>query len=129
FCQATMESHIRLVVTSRFLKGVDLGTTLQPDVARCDLHQLSMQRTFEFILKMCAQLNVKDRILEDLKKSALFRELPRSPMAAILLARLLNESQQEIPSNMTELYAKYSELMLGRWDEKKGLQSQKEYQA
>ena len=30
---------------------------------------------------------------------------------------------------MTELYAKYSELILGRWDEKKGLQSQKEYQA
>lgn len=30
---------------------------------------------------------------------------------------------------MTELYAKYLELMLGRWDIEKGLQSQKEYQA
>ena len=102
---------------------------MQPDISRCELHHLSIKRIFEFITKMCEKVNVTDRILEDLKKSALFRDLPRSPMLAILLARLLNESQQEIPSNMTELYAKYLELILGRWDEKKGLQSQKEYQA
>ena len=129
FGQASEENRIRVVVTSRFLKGVERGDALQPDVARCELHPLSMQRTFEFITRMCVKVNVKDRILEDLKKSALFRDLPSSPISAILLARLLNENQQEIPSNMTELYAKYSELILGRWDEKKGLQPQKEYQA
>ena len=129
FNQASEESRIRVVVTSRFLKGVERGDVLQPDVARYELQHLSLQRTFEFITKMCAKITLKDRILQDLKKSALFRDLPRSPMAAILLARLLNENQQEIPSNMTELYAKYLELTLGRWDEKKGLQSQKEYQA
>ena len=129
FNQASEENRIRVVVTSRFLKGVERGDILQPDVARCELRYLSMQRTFEFITKMCTKVNVKDRILEDLKKSTLFRNMPRSPMSAILLARLLNENQKEIPSNMTELYAKYSELILGRWDEKKGLQSQKEYQA
>ena len=129
FDQASEENHIRVVVTSRFLEGVARSNILQPDISRFELHYLSMQRTFEFITKMCEKVNVTDRILEDLKKSTLFRELPRSPMLAILLARLLNENQQEIPSNMTELYAKYSELVLGRWDEKKGLQSQKEYQA
>ena len=129
FDQASEKNHVRVVVTSRFLKGVMQSDVLQPDVSRCELGQLSMQRTFEFIAKMCAKVSAKDRILEDLKKSALFRNLPQNPMSAILLARLLNESQQEIPSNMTELYAKYSELILGRWDERKGLQSQKEYQA
>ena len=129
FGQASGESGIRLVVTSRFLKGVDRRDALHPDVARCELQHLSIQRTVEFVRKMCEKINISDRILEDLKKSSLFRDLPRSPLLAILLARLLNENQQEIPSNMTELYAKYSELMLGRWDEKKGLHSQKEYQA
>ena len=129
FDQASEENTIRVVVTSRFLKGLEQGDTLRPNVARCELQPLSMQRTFEFITRMCTKVDVQDRILEDLKKSALFRNLPRSPMSAILLARLLNENQQEIPSNITELYAKYSELILGRWDEKKGLQSQKEYQA
>ena len=129
FGQASEENHIRVVVTSRFLKGVERSDVLQRDISRCELHHLPINRIFEFITKMCEKVNVTDRILEDLKKSALFRDLPRSPMLAILLARLLNESQQEIPSNMTELYAKYLELILGRWDEKKGLQSQKEYQA
>ena len=129
FDQASEENRIRVVVTSRFLKGVEQGDVFRTDFVRCELQPLSMQRTFEFVTKMCAKVNVKDRILEDLKKSALFRNLPRSPMSAILLARLLNENQQEIPSNITELYAKYSELILGRWDERKGLQSQKEYQA
>ena len=129
FDQASDESRIRVVVTSRFLKSIERGDVLQPSVARCELYPLSIHRTIEFIVKLCTKINVKDRILEDLKKSALFRDMPRSPMSAILLARLLNENQQEIPSNMTELYAKYSELILGRWDETKGLHSQKEYQA
>ena len=88
-----------------------------------------MQRTIEFISTLCAKLNVKDRIIEDLKKSALFKKLPRSPISAILLARLLNENSQDIPSNMTELYSQYMEQALGRWDIEKGLQSQREYQA
>ncbi|MDE0102757.1 MAG: hypothetical protein OXN89_10290 [Bryobacterales bacterium] len=129
FMQASKEHGIRVVVTSRYLKGVDQGGVLRPNVARCELPPLSLRRTFDFIAKLCTKINIRDRILEDLKKSALFRNMPKSPMSAILLARLLNENQQDIPSNMTELYSKYSELMLGRWDEKKGLQSQKEYQA
>ena len=79
FDQATEENCIRVVVTSRFLKGVERGNILQPDVARCELRYLSMQRTFEFITKMCTKVNVKGRILEDLKKSALFRNMPKEP--------------------------------------------------
>ena len=78
---------------------------------------------------LCTKLDIKDRIIEDLKKSALFKKLPRSPISAILLARLLNENSQDIPSNMTELYSQYMEQALGRWDIEKGLQSQREYQA
>ena len=129
FEQASEESRIRVVVTSRFLEGVARSDALMQDVARCELHPLSMQRTFEFIVKLCTKVRVQDRILEDLKKSSLYRNLPQNPMTVILLARLLNENQQEIPSNMTDLYAKYSELILGRWDEWKGLQPQKEYYA
>ncbi|MBU2463121.1 MAG: hypothetical protein KJ844_03420, partial [Candidatus Edwardsbacteria bacterium] len=61
--------------------------------------------------------------------SVLFKELPRSPIAAILLANLINENSKDLPANMTELFNKYIELMLGRWDIQKGLQSQKEYEA
>ena len=129
FRQASVKNRIRVVVTSRLLKGVDQSGTLPKNVARCDLPELSTQRVLEFIIKLCTKIKISDRILDDLKNSALFRKLPQHPMTVILLAQLLNENQQDIPSNMTDLYAKYSELILGRWDVQKGLQSQKEYQA
>ena len=78
---------------------------------------------------MCRDIDLKSRLIEDLKKSALFKELPKSPIAAILLAQLLNENAKDLPSNLTELYSKYTELSLGRWDVDKGLQTLKEYEA
>lgn len=129
FTQATDESRIRVVVASRFIQALEGAGTLPQGVVRCELRPLTMQRTIEFISTLCSRLNVKARIVEDLKKSSLFKKLPRSPIAAILLARLLNENSQDIPSNMTELYAQYMEQALGRWDIDKGLQSQREYQA
>ena len=83
----------------------------------------------EFLKKLCSKLSIANKIVEDLKKSQLIRELPKTPIAAIILAKLINENPADLPSNLTELYMKYIELMLGRWDIEKGLQSQKEYQA
>jgi hypothetical protein len=54
--------------------------------------------------------------------------MPRSPIAAILLADIINQNAQDLPSNLPELYSKYMELTLGRWDCEKGLQSLKEFE-
>lgn len=129
FEQATESNKVRLVVTSRHLRGLESTSSLPSYVARCELRHLSMERIVEFLSKLCTNLSSSGRVIEDLKKSSLFKNLPRSPISAILLARLLNENSQDIPSNMTELYSKYMEQILGRWDVEKGLQSQKEYQA
>lgn len=121
--------NVKAVVTSRYLKGLDQSNELEDDISRVEIRPLSLSKTILFISTICSELNMSKRIIEDLKKSPLFRELPKSPIAAILLAKLLNENSKDIPSNMTELYSKYTEFVLGRWDIDKGLQPQKEYQA
>ncbi len=73
-------------------------------------------------------MNLRSRIIEDLSQSSLFEKLPKTPIAAILLGELLKDSQQDLPSTITELYQKYLELALGRWDISKGLQSQQEFE-
>lgn len=123
------DSEVKAVMCSRYMKALDQPGVFHPDDQRYDLRPLSMSKTIEFLKALCDRLNLASRVVEDLKKSQLFKELPHSPIAAILLAKLLNDNSQELPSNMTELYSKYLELMLGRWDIEKGLQSQKEYQA
>lgn len=47
-----------------------------------------------------------------------------TPLLATIYATSAEYSRSDIPANITELFKKYTELMLGRWDETKGLQQQ-----
>jgi hypothetical protein len=125
----TRRSNMKLLITSRPLESLDDDNEIHRNIGRFELRPLSLEKTVEFIKALCRKSDISSRIIEDLKKSQLFKELPRSPIAAILLARLIDENSHDLPSNMTELYAQYIEHTLGRWDVLKGLQLQKEYQA
>lgn len=50
-----------------------------------------------------------------------------NPLLVTVFAATTDYSKQDIPANITELFKKFTELMLGRWDEGKGLELQ--YQA
>ncbi|MBT3168966.1 MAG: hypothetical protein HN921_17985 [Bacteroidetes bacterium] len=120
----------KIILTTRFLSGF---IEKESEICSCERYEiapLSLKKTIEFLEKICKSINISQRIFEDLKKSTLLKELPRSPIAAILLAKLLQENTKDLPANMTELYSKYLELMLGRWDIDKDLdlETQKEYQ-
>lgn len=121
--------NVNAVLTTRPLRGFDEQKDLLNKVTMLEIRPLSLSRIIEFLKKICVQTNISSRLIEDLKKSQLFKELPKTPIAAMILANLLNENSKELPANITELYSKYTELMLGRWDIEKGLQSQKEYEA
>jgi hypothetical protein len=126
---AKESARVRVIVTSRYLAGLDQTSALEDQIARFHLPPLTFKRIVEFIKAVCTTLNLSSRLIEDLRKSQLFKELPHSPISAILLAKLLDENPKELPSNMTELYSQYTELVLGRWDIQKGLQTLKEYEA
>ncbi len=119
----------KIVMTTRYLAPHGKGIGLARDIQRYEIQTLTVGRLVEFLTALCQSLSIHTRIIQDIKRSPLFKELPRSPIAAILLARLLKESPQDLPSSLTELYSKYVELMLGRWDIEKGLQSEKEFEA
>lgn len=127
--KAISAAGMKAVITSRWCEGFERNSALRNTAHRLELHALSTNRLIEFIRRLCRDLDLKSRLIEDLKKSSLFKELPKSPIAAILLAQLLNENAKDLPSNLTELYAKYTELSLGRWDVDKGMQTHKEYEA
>ncbi len=50
-----------------------------------------------------------------------------NPLLVTVFAATTDFTKQDIPANITELFKKFTELMLGRWDERKGLRQQ--YQA
>lgn len=126
---AEANANIKLIMTSRTVNNNALRTKIKSNIRVYQIAPLSVNQIVKIIDSACSALNTKNRILEDLKKSNLFKALPKTPIAAILLAKLLNENNSEIPSNLTELYSKYTEIALGRWDVDKELAKEKEFDA
>src|SRR6202023_2728586 len=47
-----------------------------------------------------------------------------NPLIAAIFVGVSDVSRRDVPPNITELFKKYTELMLGRWDEDKELHQQ-----
>lgn len=59
----------------------------------------------------------KNDLLRDLKDHDLLEKLPNTPLVMTLIAILFESDQNvEIPSNLSELYKMFTELLLGRWN-------------
>jgi hypothetical protein len=125
--EAKTTSNFHALLTSRPLRLLDEPVSLYGDSTRYELRPLSVQKLLSFVEQACASLSLPKRLFEDLQKSDLFKQLPQSPIAAALLSRLLAQNTNDLPSNLTELYAKSIENLLGRWDIEKGGCTEKEY--
>lgn len=125
--EAKSQDRYYLLLTSRPLRRIDEHVTIYTGAHRYLLRPMSMHSLVAFIEKACENLSVPKRLFEDLQKSDLFKHLPQSPIAAALLSRLIAQNSNDLPSNLTELYAKSVDNLLGRWDIAKGGCTEKEY--
>lgn len=125
--EAKSNDKYRLLLTSRPLRRIDEQVTIFTGTRRFLIRPLSIHKLVSFIEKACEKLSIPKRLFEDLQKSDLFKQLPQSPIAAVLLSRLIAQNTNDLPANLTELYAKSIENILGRWDIAKGGCTEKEY--
>lgn len=116
-----------VIVASRPFDNPNIDTEIDKYFTRYQLLPLTIKQIVNLVETICNSMDITCRLLGELEKSHLFKVLPKTPISAIILAKLLSKDIQEIPSTMTELYSKYTELVLGRWDIDLGLQSQNEY--
>lgn len=74
----------------------------------------------------------KSKMLQREKGKEIMRQLESihgfqlNPLVVTVFAASADSSRKDIPCNITELFAKFTELMLGRWDSEKGLSQQYE---
>jgi hypothetical protein len=119
---------IKLVVSSRVIEDLSLVEKLEKSFERYTICPLTYGSLVSLVEKVCNGVILSEKFRGDLQRSSLMKSLPRTPMSAILLGKLLSENITELPSTLPELYAKYTELVLGRWDLEKGNGSEKEYE-
>ncbi|WP_180125369.1 NACHT domain-containing protein [Rhodoferax sp. BLA1] len=127
--EAKSDKRIRVLLTTRPLRVIDEDVDIYSGTRRFYIRPLSLSKVIQFVEKACSAISVPRKIYDELKRSDLFKQLPQSPIAAALLSSLIAQNQNDLPSNLTELYSKSIEHMLGRWDVQKGMTPEKEYQA
>lgn len=119
--------NLTIVLGSRPVWTIEEGEELLRHLPRFRILPLTFEQIFKVVQHNCSSLGISKKLQQDLSKSALLRAIPRTPMSAVLLARVLNANAKEIPQTLPELYSKYVELALGRWDISKGLMTEREY--
>ena len=119
---------LKLVLTTRPLTIVKKEEISPYQSYGYEIQSIGVKGTIKILKHICRQIETPGRLFEDLKKSDLFKQLPQNPISAVLLAHLINENSRELPSNITDIYTRYMELTLGKWDIEKGLLSLKEYE-
>lgn len=82
--------------------------------------------------KIIQRLNKKNKLptarsQEFLRRLQDVHGMELNPLLVTVFAASSEYSRQDIPANITELFKKFTEMMLGRWDNRKGLALQ--YQA
>ncbi len=127
--QVRRHQHIKILITSRPLKLLDEVAAITTSAKRYRIRQLSIAKIINYLKQVFDSHSLPNHLIRDLGKSGLFKQLPQNPIAASLLANLISQEKYELPSNLTELYAKTIELMLGRWDEKRQISTEKLFRA
>src|SRR3989339_113689 len=69
----------------------------------------------------------KERMQEFIRRLEGVHGVDLNPLLVTIFVATSDFSRKDIPANITELFKKYTEMMLGRWDMQKGLSQQ--YQA
>jgi NACHT domain len=125
--QAKVLAKVNVLITSRPIRALEERAAIHKEARTFGIRPLSLHKMVKYLEAACMQSNLPKRMYEDLKRSALFKQLPHSPIAAALFSNLMTRDYQEVPQSLTELYAKSMELMLGRWDQKKGHVTEKQF--
>lgn len=120
-------NYLTIILGSRPVWTIEEGEIIQRYAMRFSISQLSIDQIYKIIQHNCTSYAISEKLRRDLSTSSLIRAIPRTPMIAILLAKVLNAKSKEIPQTLPELYSKYVELALGRWDIDKGLMTEREY--
>jgi hypothetical protein len=126
--EAKSIKDLKVVLTTRPLTIVKKEEISPYQSYGYEIKSIGIKGTITILKHVCRQIEAPGRLFEDLKKSDLFKQLPQNPISAVLLAHLINENSRELPSNITDIYSRYMELTLGKWDIDKGLLSLKEYE-
>lgn len=117
----------QVLVTSRDYAFIKILPALG-SFTRFHLIPISYKQAAQILKRVQTQRRLPEHASKEiLRRLQDVHGLQLSPLLVTVFAATTDYSRRDIPANITELFKKYTEMMLGRWDAGKGLGQQ--YQA
>ena len=105
-------------------RKIDIINTLPQKYAKYELRPFEFKQAFQLFSNLISDSKVLDAMKETLVK--IQAQILLVPLSLMLLIELIEE-HKEIPASVTELYDRFFDLILGRWDKEKGIEVLFEY--
>ncbi|MHA1232545.1 MAG: NACHT domain-containing protein [Candidatus Helarchaeota archaeon] len=110
------ELNCYLIITSR---KIDFLQAAPSDYKIYELLPFEFTQALKLFIKLKLNQKLLDTLREGLEKFQY--QVPMTPLSLMLLVELV-ESYKEIPASITELYERFIEIILGRYDKEKGIE-------
>lgn len=114
---------VRVVVTSRMMEVLRDSEFMQK-FTLYKVENFNIRQMKELIANWFGDDPAGRQLIKLISQPLAMSTLPRTPLTLALVAILYQSGFSELPANITELFEKYTELALGRWDMGKDLASQ-----
>lgn len=124
------DKSIQVVISGRNLEIFD--NSIFDKFEKITLLPFDVGQAFSLVKKIIPNDKEKaSNFVNAIRTNQLSNSLTRTPMALTLAAILYREGEvdlEEVPANITELYNKFSDYYLNRWDASKGISLQYKYE-
>jgi Cdc6-like AAA superfamily ATPase len=117
----SMQLNCSLVITAR---KIDLIKSAPPGFNKYELLPFEFGQALALFNKLVSDSQVLDALKDGLDKIKF--QISLTPLSLLLLVELA-EDYREIPASITELYERFCDLILGRYDKDKGIEVLFEY--
>lgn len=121
-----LSKKIKIVLSSRTNDKIKEDEILKHEFEIYELLPLSFDEMIELGSKVLND-DKKASFIKLVKKNEIINSFPKTPLTTILLAVLFKEDKinvKELPRNITELYSKFIDIFLNKWDQNKGISQQ-----
>jgi hypothetical protein len=114
---------ITVIVTTRPYASIERVRGIETFV-RYRISPISFKDASKILTKIRGKGEGGDSSLELLRKLDSQHGIDLNPLFVTVFGLLAQIEKKDLPANITELFSKFTELMLGRWDTNKGLDQQ-----
>jgi predicted NACHT family NTPase len=92
---------------------------------RYNINPINIQQTEKIVVRLSRGKALRpEQAQEMLRRLDNIHGMELNPLLVTVFVATSDYSRQDIPANITELFKKFTEMMLGRWDSSKGLAQQ-----